>query len=102
MLHHLDLATRRGMLRELLRVLRPGGSFHLLDFGRSEVRSDGLLWRLFHSAEELRENSDPRVAAILTEAGFEGVQRLEARRTLFGRVAFHRAASPPQSDGGRL
>jgi len=55
MLHHLDLATRRGMLRELL-----------------------------------RENSDPRVAAILAEAGFEAVERVAARRTLFGRVAFHR------------
>jgi len=90
MLHHLDLATRRGMLHELLRVLRPGGSLHLLDFGRSEERRDGLLAHLFHSPENLRENSDPRVAAILAEAGFEAVERVAARRTLFGRVAFHR------------
>ena len=94
MLHHLDLATRRGMLRELLRVLRPGGSLHLLDFGRSEERSDGLLARLLHSAEDLRENSDARVAAVLSEAGFEAVERVAARRTLFGRVAFHRGRRP--------
>jgi len=94
MLHHLDLATRRRMLRELLRVLRPSGSLHLLDFGPSEEQSHGLLWRLVHSAEDLHENSDSRVAAILTETGFEGVQRLAARRTLFGRVAFHRGRKP--------
>lgn len=94
MLHHLDLPTRRGMLRELLRVLRPSGSLHLLDFGRSEEQSNGFLWRLFHSAEDLRENSDSRVVAILAEAGFEGVQRLGARHTLFGRVAFHRGRKP--------
>jgi len=51
MLHHLDLATRHRMLRDLLRVLRPGGSLHLLDFGRSEEQSDGLLKRLLQSAE---------------------------------------------------
>ncbi len=94
MLHHLDLATRRGMLRESLRVLRPGGSLHLLDFGRSEERSDGFFGRVLHSAEDLRENSDARVAALLREVGFEGVERIAARRTLFGRVAFHRALKP--------
>jgi SAM-dependent methyltransferase len=90
MLHHLDLPTRRGMLRELFRVLRPGGSLHLLDFGRSEERSGRFLPRLLHSAEDFRENSDSRVAALLGEAGFEAVERVAARRTLFGRVAFHR------------
>jgi ubiquinone/menaquinone biosynthesis C-methylase UbiE len=90
MLHHLELATRRGMLRDALRVLRPGGSLHLLDFGWSEERSDGLLARLLHSAEHLRENSDARVAELIAEAGFEAVERVAARRSLLGRVAFHR------------
>jgi ubiquinone/menaquinone biosynthesis C-methylase UbiE len=89
MFHHLDLATRRGMLREVLRVLRPGGSLHLLDFGRSEERRDGLLARLLHSAEHLSENADARIAAMIAEAGFEAVGIVSARRTLFGRVAFH-------------
>jgi len=100
MFHHLDLATRCGMLREILRVLRPDGSFHLLDFGRSEERrSDGLLARLLSSAEHMRENGDARVAALLEEAGFEGVERLAARRTLFGRVAFHRGRKPGMAVG---
>jgi ubiquinone/menaquinone biosynthesis C-methylase UbiE len=90
MLHHLELAARRGMLHEVLRVLRPGGSLHLLDFGRSDERSARLLGRLYQGAEDQRENSDSRVAALLAEAGFEPVERVAARRTLFGRVAFHR------------
>ena len=94
MFHHLDLATRRGMLRELLRVLRSNGSLHLLDFGRSEERQDGLLARLLHSAENLRENADARIAGMIGEAGFEAVELVSARRTLFGRVAFHRGRKP--------
>jgi ubiquinone/menaquinone biosynthesis C-methylase UbiE len=81
MLHHLDLPTRRGMLREVLRVLRPGGSLHLLDFGRSEERSSRFLSRLLYGAEDLRENSDPRVAALLTDAGFEAVERVAGAAT---------------------
>jgi ubiquinone/menaquinone biosynthesis C-methylase UbiE len=94
MLHHLDLATRRGMLGEVLRVLRPGGSLHLLDFGWSGERSAGLVGRLLHSAEHMRENSDERVAALIAEAGFDGVERVAERRRLVGRVAFHRGRKP--------
>ena len=97
MFHHLELATRRGMLRELLRVLRPGGSLHLLDFGFSGDRRDGLLARLLASAEHLRENSDARVAAMIGEAGFESAGPVSARRTLIGRVAFHAGRRPAAS-----
>jgi ubiquinone/menaquinone biosynthesis C-methylase UbiE len=92
MLHHLELDARRQMLREVLRVLRPGGSLHLLDFGWHEGRADGLLARLLHSAEHLSENSDARVAALIAEADFEAVERVAERRLLLGRVAFHRAS----------
>jgi ubiquinone/menaquinone biosynthesis C-methylase UbiE len=101
MLHHLDLATRRGMLREALRVLRPGGWLHLVDFGPSEDRSDGLLARLLHAAEGMRENADARVAALISEAGFEAIERVGARRTLFGHVAFHRGRKPVRAADAR-
>ncbi|WP_430755458.1 class I SAM-dependent methyltransferase [Mycolicibacterium septicum] len=44
MLHHLDEATKLAAARELFRVLRPGGSLHVVD-----VRGDALS-RLFEDA----------------------------------------------------
>ena len=94
MFHHLDLATKRGMLREALRVLHPGGSFHLVDFGQEGHHHRSGLARFFHSSEHLRENDDAKVAELLREAGFAQVAQVAARRILIGRVAFHRAAKP--------
>lgn len=44
MLHHLDESTKIGALRELFRVLKPGGAVHVVD-----VRGDALP-RLFETA----------------------------------------------------
>jgi ubiquinone/menaquinone biosynthesis C-methylase UbiE len=91
MFHHLERAVKQGMLREVHRVLRPGGSLHLSDFSRSDDGSDGLLARLVHhGGGTLDDNTDARIAAMMGEAGFQDVGRLAVHRTLFGRVAVHR------------
>ena len=48
MFHHLDEQEREKTLKEVLRVLKPGGSFHLLDFTANDG-AHGFLDRLFHS-----------------------------------------------------
>jgi SAM-dependent methyltransferase len=92
MLHHLDLDAKRGLLREALRVLRPGGSFHLLDFA-GDGHAHGLT-ALFHRAEHLRESDDASIGALLREAGFANVEPVGARRLWIGRVAFQRGTKP--------
>jgi ubiquinone/menaquinone biosynthesis C-methylase UbiE len=91
--HHLDNEGKRGALAETLRVLRPGGAFALLDFGGAAERPDGLLTRLFHHDEALRDNYGGRLAALLREAGFRDARAAAERRTWFGHVACYTAAA---------
>lgn len=46
MFHHLEADRRLATLQEVARVLRPGGSLHLLDFGGSQDDLHGVAARL--------------------------------------------------------
>jgi SAM-dependent methyltransferase len=90
MFHHLDAAVKRGTLSEVTRVLRPGGSLHLLDFGGSGNHSHGLIGRLFHRSEHLRDNLEGRIPLLFEEAGLEDAHQVNQRTTLFGSIAWYR------------
>ena len=89
MFHHLDAATKDGMLREVRRVLAPGGALHLVDFGGGDER-EGLM-RLFHSHDELRDNFGGRIPARMRAAGFEQAREVSHRRIVLGRVTHYEA-----------
>jgi len=88
MFHHLEDAEREKTLAEVLRVLKPGGSFHLLDFIPRE--SDGFLARVFNSHARLNDNSGPRILRMMQHAGFKNEAQVKEGYMLFGllRIAY--------------
>ena len=89
MFHHLPRDAKAGMLREVHRVLGPGGQFHLMDFTGSH--GHGRLAQMLHPHQALKDNAEDRVLALIREAGFTDPKRVASRKTFFGPVAFYAA-----------
>jgi SAM-dependent methyltransferase len=94
MFHHLEPAGRRATLREVMRVLRPGGALHLLDFGGAKDRSDGLLARVAHRSPRLQDNFGDRIPELMREAGLSDPAETGHRVTVVGRYTFWSASRP--------
>jgi ubiquinone/menaquinone biosynthesis C-methylase UbiE len=83
MFHHLKEDEREKMLREVSRVLKSGGSFHLVDFVMDHA-SHGFLSRLFHSHASMKVNSDERILELMNRAGFTNAAKVKEGSMLFG------------------
>lgn len=94
MIHHLAHEVKRGAMQEVLRVLRPGGTFHVLDFGRPHSLAMRLASLLVSLLEPVRENLDGKLITILEEAGFNSVSEGERFATIVGPLSLYRAAKP--------
>ena len=84
MLHHLEDPDREKMLREVLRVLKPAGTFHLLDFAGGEDRAPGRWGRLVDSHAHLEGNSQQRILQLMKRAGFMNAAKVKDGSMLFG------------------
>jgi ubiquinone/menaquinone biosynthesis C-methylase UbiE len=87
MFHHLDRDTQAATLHEVRRVLQPGGSLHLVDFGG---HAHGRLARLLHSSRALAD--EDQTLALMRQARFASAETLGQRPLLLGGITFYRAA----------
>jgi len=91
MFHHLPSAEKDKTLQAVQRVLKPQGTFHMLDFEGPEAGSHGVLSHLLHSSKRLKENAESQVLSLMRQAGFSDPGKVDERAMLFGRIAYFRA-----------
>jgi ubiquinone/menaquinone biosynthesis C-methylase UbiE len=91
MFHHVPTDEKAKTVRAIRRVLKPRGEFHMFDFQGPEKGAHGILSRLLHSSQRLKDNSESRVLHLMTEAGFAEPKKVAHREMFFGHIAYYRA-----------
>jgi ubiquinone/menaquinone biosynthesis C-methylase UbiE len=93
-LHHLGSSEKRLAFSEALRVLKPGGSFHALDFGVPHTPVTRLMAGFMLRLERLDENLQGLLPIMMTEVGFSRVEVTGEVTTIVGSLSFLRGVKP--------
>jgi ubiquinone/menaquinone biosynthesis C-methylase UbiE len=93
MFHHLAPDEKTATLVEIRRVLKAGGSLHLLDFVRehsvhSKTAAHG---QLVHRGGAVAERIESRMTALMDEAGLVDARQVLRGKIFFGPIAYYRA-----------
>jgi SAM-dependent methyltransferase len=95
--HHLSGQLKDQAMLEVLRVLRPGGEFHIADWGRptsAAMRFAFVGIQMLDGFATTRDSVMGLLPELLALAGFETVKLTRTYATLFGTLALYRARKP--------
>jgi cyclopropane fatty-acyl-phospholipid synthase-like methyltransferase len=94
--HHLTRENKLRTFAEVRRVLKPGGQFHVADWGAPhnalmKLASQGIVWL---DGATTRDNFAGRLPEFIQQSGFEGVGETQNFNSLFGTIRLHKAHKP--------
>ncbi len=91
--HHLTRENKLRTLAEVRRVLKPGGEFHVADWGLPhnalmKLASQGIV--LLDGATT-KDNFAGKLPEFIRQSGFEGIEEKQHFNSLFGTIRLHTA-----------
>ena len=84
--HHLTSEDKLAAMREVRRVLKPEGLFHLADFGPPVGWYASLVAHLFAHGERARDQFTGELPRLMNQAGFRNVTDRGHHNSVFGTV----------------
>jgi SAM-dependent methyltransferase len=100
--HHLGAEEKRQTAAEILRVLRPGGSLHVADWGKPPnvlLRAGFLVVQMLDGFATTAENACGMLPNVFTRAGFVDVAVRQRFSTAFGSLWLIRARRGADTHG---
>ncbi len=95
--HHLSWSDKAGTVKEIYRVLKPGGHLHVADWGRAAnvaMRALFLFVQLLDGFSNTQDNVSGKLTELFENGGFAEVAEEETFSTIFGTMALYSAVKP--------
>ena len=95
--HHLTRRKKLVTLSEVHRVLKPGGEFHVADWGlpaNSLMKFSSRLIQLLDGFETTADSFAGLLPELIEESRFEAVEETHSFNSLFGTIRLHKSRKP--------
>lgn len=93
-LHHLTTENKQRALREVVRILRPNGELHVVDFGKPHTAWARLISRTLQRFEEVEDNLKGLLPEMFRQAGLDQVAETARYATVFGTLSLYQGQKP--------